>query len=475
MRHHKTSTGLLVLVAGAGGGCATGGGYSGAQIVSDLEREYRPREPAQTAPEAAASPAAGPITLAGLLELAEARNPDLAIALLEVGIAASDVWQASLYPNPRIEVHTEDLSLDDGPADGKVTVGFVQPVILGDRREAAVRAAEVVQAARVAEVEARRRRLFGDIAVAYAKLLALDDQERLYEELRGLVDGTLGVAEARLAARAAPETDVIRPRVERHRINATLSRLAQERQAVARQLGLLIGGVDLGDLSLNEATPLAPEPIGLTEVEAEVRTHHPALIAADRVIDAAVARTAQLAAERVPDLDVSAAAGYRGEEGDAVVELGAGMTVPLWDDRRGEAAGLRLQVLRARQERASIENALLAELASAIGEYESARVQLREFQDSIVPDALRAFEQTTQGYQAGRSSFLELFDAQRTLAEARIAVVELAGAAAVARARILQIAGPEALSGPSMGLPSPGEAVESIPSEVRPVDAEVEP
>jgi len=56
------------------------------------------------------------------------------------------------------------------------------------------------------------------------------------------------------------------------------------------------------------------------------------------------------------------------------------------------------------------------------------------FRATILPQAEKALDQTREGYQVGKFEYLDLLDAQRTLAEARIghaaAVAELNEAAA---------------------------------------------
>jgi cobalt-zinc-cadmium efflux system outer membrane protein len=42
---------------------------------------------------------------------------------------------------------------------------------------------------------------------------------------------------------------------------------------------------------------------------------------------------------------------------------------------------------------------------------------VKSYEDQIVPSALRAYKQASEGYNLGRFSFLELLDAQRTLYE----------------------------------------------------------
>ncbi|MBX3403767.1 MAG: TolC family protein [Phycisphaeraceae bacterium] len=445
-------------------GCAGRHPLSGRGILDDLERDRIPladeagRVTSEPVRSAAQLPASGPITLADLLAVAEAKNPDLAAARSEVGVASGALWQSSLYPNPRVDVASEDISWRDGFADAKTTVGLTQPFILGDRRRAAVAATTAERAARLAAVESRRRSLFGDIAVEYAHLVALREQQRLYAELRQLADGTLSAAQTRFEARAAPETDVIRPRVEVYRIDAALGRLAQEQRASVKQLGLLLGGVEVDAARLDGAVPLTPGSLDTEVLEAAVRSGHPTLLVADKEIEAAEARLQRERAERTPDLDVRVAAGYRGESDDGIVEVGAGMTIPLWDAREGSILSARFALMQARQQRTATHNDLLARLAAALGEYEAAKAQLDTFRDKIVPDAQRAFEQTTEGYRAGRSSFLDLLDAQRTVTEARVTLIDLASAATAARAKVIQIVGPQGLNTSSpLQVPSPTE------------------
>ncbi|MBL9031619.1 MAG: TolC family protein [Phycisphaerae bacterium] len=328
---------MLAIAAGLSG-CAGDRSATGRRIVSDLERD-RIAVPddagrTQSADTGADLPASGPITLADLLRVAEARSPRLASARSGVGMAAGQRWQASLYPNPRADVAAEDISLRDGASGAKTTIGLTQPIVIAGRLGAAEDAARAEQAAREAEVELRRRELFGEIAFEHARLLSIAAQRRLHEELRRLADRTLDAAQARFDARAAPETDVIRPRIERHRIDAALGRLGHEHAAAKKRVSLLLGGVDVDADRLDPAPLATPIALDAEALEATVRRSHPALALQDREIDAAAARLARVRAERTPDLDVRVAAGYRGEEDDTIVEIGAGMALPLWDAGR---------------------------------------------------------------------------------------------------------------------------------------------
>ena len=423
------------------------------QILEDLRRDDIPDPHAVPSSDAAVPstlsqilPSTGPISLADLLAAAEAGNPSLAAARSEVGMAAGEIWQASLYPNPHLEVGSEEVPFRAGPREGTTMVSLTQPIVLGGRLEAAVDAAQAERAVSRANVEIRIREIFGEIAQLHARLLAIRQAEALYAELAVLGGQTLSVAQTRFEARAAPETEVIRPQIELYQIDLARGRLAKEKVAAAKGLALLLGGIEIDVARLSGEVADSPPVIDFEAVARIVRKSHPLLVAADREIDAAAARLARIRAERVPDLDVRAGAGYKGEGSEGVFEVGAGITLPLWDDRRGDLLAGRFAVLRARQQRIAVENDLLGRLVEVRGHYESACVQLRTVREQMVPAAARSYEQTQEAYRGGRAAFLELLDAQRTLAEARTTLIQLSGAAAEAHAGLLRIVGPLDLS-----------------------------
>jgi cobalt-zinc-cadmium efflux system outer membrane protein len=360
------------------------------------------------------------------------------------------------------------------------TVRITQPIVLGDRLRAAEDAAEAEKAAALARLELRVREIFGEVAQLHARLLAIRQADALYAQLTELANQTVDLARTRFEARAATETEVIRPQIELYQIGLARTRLATEQQALARQLSLALGGVEVDVERLSGEVTDDPPSVDVEAMSATVKARHPALVAADREADAAQARLESIRAQRVPDLDVRAGAGYSGEGDEGIYEVGVGMTLPIWDNHQGDVLGARFELMRARQQRSAAENEILQQLAEACGEYETARAQLASVRDDIVPAAARSHEQTREAYRGGRATFLELLDAQRTLTEARATVIELSGAAATARARIMQIVGHlDALPSSEPGLMNHGSQSEPTPNTQppasRPAEAEVIP
>ena len=415
-------------------------------ILSELAHEgvSNPHHwPATQSANAAAIdlPASGPIALHDLLRVAETRNPAVAAARSEIGIAAGHAWQAARYPNPRIEVSTEEAPFDSGLDQGVTVASITQPIVIGERLRAGENSAVAAQAASRARAELQLREIFGRIAQLHAQIIANQRADVAYGELSMLGAETLRIAQMRFDARAAPETEVIRPQIELYQIELIRARLATERSAAVEQLSLLLGGVQLDASRLAQPQVDQLSPLPIEDLKSTVLHNHPALVLADREIDQAQANLNRIKAERVPDIDVRFGAGYKGETDEGIFELGAGMAIPLWDARQGDILAARFELMRARQRRAVAENELLTTLGLAQAEYETARTQLDGVRDQIVPAAQRSYELTMESYRGGHSSFLELLDAQRTLTEARATMFELNGAFGVAEARIHQIVG----------------------------------
>tara|TARA_E500000318_G_scaffold112063_3_gene133886 strand:+ start:28077 stop:29510 length:1434 start_codon:yes stop_codon:yes gene_type:complete len=436
----------VALVAASLSGCSSP--LAGNDIYDRLERAGIPR-PTQTDQKASASLLVAQnettilpttdITLADLLRRAEQTNPELRSSRYAVGVSAGQAWQAGLYPNPTMGVKSGEIGFEGDSSN--TILGVTQPIVIGNRLRAAVAAADAEEAAKLADVERVRRKVFGRVAELHARVLELDAQLKLVDELISVASQTLGIAETRFEARAVSEPDVIRPRVEVHQLRADRQRIAQELIAAEKQLGLLLRTEPINADRLNEHIPLMPAPLDEAQLVADVELAHPALIVADLEIDAAAAMLDRIRAERVPDLKVSAGIGYSDEGDQGIAEIGVSAEIPVWDRRQGDIMSARFELMKRRQDKAITQTRLLSELAAEIGAYKAARDQLEVIRDQVVPDAQRAFEQIDESYRAGRASFIDLLDAQRTLMQSRRTLIELAGRASVARARVAAISG----------------------------------
>lgn len=383
------------------------------------------------------------LSLSQLLDYAESSNPELKAARLAIGSATSLSWQAGLYPNPSIEITSGEIGFRADSAN--TVIGVRQPIVIGSRLHASVAEGTAQKKVFDAEVVRVRLMIYGQIAELHAQVLGLNEQVLLVNELLSIAEQTLEIAELRFNERASAEPDVIRPRVEVYRLRADQIRISQELNTAQEQLGLLLNLKSVSAARLSDQIDLAPEPIRASVIREAVRNNHPILLVMDKKINAIEAKLNRIRAERVPDLQFHVGIGYSEEGDQGIAEIGVGAEIPLWDRRDGDIMAVRFDLMRVRQERVAVENQLLSELAGNLGEYASAVDQLNIIRDQVVPEAQRAFEQIEGSYRAGRASFIDLLEAQRSFIQSRRMLVELAGLAALSKARVAKMSGAEIL------------------------------
>jgi cobalt-zinc-cadmium efflux system outer membrane protein len=382
------------------------------------------------------------IALDDLFQIAALGNPEIAAAGNEVGAAAGRAWQAELYPNPTLELEAEDIPSDDFGMDRSVnTIAITQPVILGGRRAAALSAASAERKARRFALESRRRDVFGEIRLAYTELLYEKEAIVLYAELLDVARQTLKIAATRFDARAAPEVEVIKSQIEVHELELGLRRLERQVVSSSERLSSLLGGVKVPVERVMGALPTDFPELDLERLRAVLREGHPDLLSAQAEAEAAERRIERAKAERLPVLDIRVGYGRDAATAEDFLQAGIGVPLPFFNRSQGRILEARHLAAKARRDTEAMANRLSAELAAAHVTYMTARDEVATFRDRIVPAATRALSQAREGYQAGRASLLDLLDAQRTLARARLSLLGSQRDGSLARARLWKIVG----------------------------------
>jgi cobalt-zinc-cadmium efflux system outer membrane protein len=397
-------------------------------------------------------PAEGPLSLDRILDAADHLNPRIAAARARVGAAGGRAWQASFYPNPWLGVESENVRPSNGGLGvSETTISISQPIIIAGRREAAVAVGASDVSAERWGLERVRREIHGHIRRVVTDIEYQREALRRYEQLRTLAERTVHVAEERFGARAAPESEAIRARVEYNSLALAIDRLQGEMAVSSERLETLLGGHAValdrlgGDTEAGGLEELPP----IDRLKEAVRSGHPAVLAAEARAESAERQVELERARRYPDITARLGAGVNHADDEGFVEAGLGIPLPILDQNKGNILAARFDVIHARQQAAAIANDLVGELSEAYRQWESATARLAVFEEQILSGARRAYDQASDGYQAGKLQFLDLLDAQRTLSEAQLSQLELRRAVRTALAEILAIlGGPASLEQP---------------------------
>ncbi len=404
--HLRINNGMWYGACAALAAAGCGGGGSGAEILADLEarRLLLPQDEEPTMSSLGPAPgqvdplSSDPLTLEDLLAAANLYNPTIGQARASVGAAAGDAWQAGLYPNPALELEAEEVPLSgNGLAEGKYTVGVIQPVVVSKRLSAASAGGEAEQRARVLDLLQTQRAVFGDVRRQVAEILYLRAAIVLYRELLDVAGRTLLIAETRFDARAAPESEVIRARVEADGLELSIGRFERELAAAVARLTALLGGRTVPAERLAMPLPPTGPALDLASLESRLDEHHPRVLAADERVKAAEHRLEQARAGRHPDIGARVAYGYDGEFNEHIVEAGVVLPLTLFDRNQGGILKARYEVSAAREDAKAVFNDLRASLTGSYERYMAARQQAAAYETRIVELAARSLEQTREG------------------------------------------------------------------------------
>jgi multidrug efflux system outer membrane protein len=246
------------------------------------------------------------------------------------------------------------------------------------------------------------------------------------------------------------EFDLARAQAELASSRADAIGLRRRRATAEHALAVLLGrpaaAFTVGPGPLLDATPMPSIPAGLPSALLERR---PDIAAAQRTMEASNARIGVARAAMFPALTLGAAGSGAGDAFADVFAwsgrswmLGALLSAPLIDGGRNKANVARSE--------AALEEAVAAyrqSVLAAFAEVEDALAGLRVLAgqaaetDEALASARRTADLARKLYDAGRSGYLELLDAQRNLAAVERSAVQLRGDRALTTVALIRALG----------------------------------
>ena len=379
-----------------------------------------PAAPAANTP--VSSPHVPPeLTLADGAALAIARSPRLSSFVWSVRAADAREVQASVFPNPELSIQLEDV-LGSGKFDGRqqaqTTVEASQLIERGGKRRARMAVASALSEAARLDYALKREELVADVATAFIDVLSWQEELKLAREVRHSGRRTLDAAQRRAAAGGSSLLEVRKTEValaeagihEEH----VEHELTSKRRALSSHWGestptFKSATGSLFQLRTLPALEVLEQKLGTTP---EMQRH-----ALQRGLRQAELRLAE--SKRVQNVTVGAGVRRLDATDNTAFLFRFSVPVPMFDRNQGgvlEAASLERKWSDDEAELKVRSSALLKDLYD---EYLHTRTQLEVWSESVLPKAREALVIARDGYGAGRFSYLELIDAQRTLFEAR--------------------------------------------------------
>ena len=366
--------------------------------------------------------------LIDFLRSAVLNNAGLKASFFEWKAALERVPQVRALPDPHFTYgyFVEQVETRVGPQRQRFGLNQRFPW-LGKLRLRGDQAAKVAEAAEL-QFESDRFRVLFDVKEAYYELYYLKEAIRTTQENIQLVKHLENVAQAKFRS-GSDVTGVVKAQVELARLEDELSSLLSLRDPIVAQLNLAMNRPPGSDIPLPIGFDLSSDANWEKEALMGLLDESPEMRGETAIVEATEAGVALARKSYWPDVtlgvdyvetDSARGLGVPGSGSDPVMVM-ASINLPLWWGKyRAEVREAEARFEGAIHDRMERRNKLHAELSLQIYRLGDAERKISLFGNTLTPLAKHSLDVAEQSYQAGRSDFLQLIDAQRLLLDVQL-------------------------------------------------------
>lgn len=396
----------------------------------------------------AAGARAEPLNLESAVERALQVAPEIGAADADVAARAGELRQARSWPNPTVEARADDkLGQETGTGGTRLTqLALSQPLpILRLPRER--RAAEARLAAAEASRNFRRLQIERDTAQAFFAAQLAQTRLALARERLDQTGRYPSNERRDPLKRYLTPFDRARLALLREEANQAVASAAREHATALAELRARLALPATADVELPDpALPAAPSA---SDPAPSAIDHHPAIAAAQRAHEGAVAGIAAARAQRFADpaLNLFRERDLLNDARRDVTGVGVSVQVPLWNLNRGPVERAQAEAARAQAELDAQRREIALGLVRSQTELARLRAQAEQVRDSLLEPARRVHELAQRSFHTGEVNVLALIDAANTYYDARARYLDLLAQAQLAAAELRLAAGRSVVGG----------------------------
>jgi len=385
------------------------------------------------------------LNLKSYLDEVRAGNPEIAAASALSAVYSAKVKQSWLPEDPQLEFERmyADGTLGSGAAERNILIrqAFRNPYKMYLQKGAAAAENGYYSGLK----EDRVNRTLAEAKAAFYEYALAWHHELVYSENLELSKKFSRIAETRYAINQGSQSDAIKAQVELSKAMNMVITAQQEKETAAARVNNLRG--KRPDVQLAEPEPFevnAPA-FDYSSLEAAVLAKNPYLAAMAFRLKTAEKKLSLARAEYAPDFMLS---WRRRASDDAAMngtyDVSLGLTVPLWFTKQSA----RAREARAERDMGAAEyeaagNAVLLELKTITVKLDYYRRLTDLYGNTVLPQAEVSLKASEAAYQAGKTDFLDLVDANRTLLETKREYYEYTAAYAAWLGRLESLTGAE--------------------------------
>jgi multidrug efflux system outer membrane protein len=399
--------------------------------------------------------------LTSLVERGRSSNLDLRVAVLRIQEARAqrDVTAAAYWPTLAADAAYSRQRLSETTPTGSLfsSIGNIKlpggagisipnpynqyqlsadaswEIDLFGRIRRAVEAADASVQVSVEDQRAVLVTVLADVAQNYIELRGAQSRLLIARENLATIDELLDLTRQRRAAGLTTYIDVSNAIAQASATRADLPAFELQITQSINQLSQLLGREpEALRAELDSAAPVPPVPpqvpIGLP---ADLARRRPDIREAEANLHAATAQSGVAVADLYPRLTFSAMGGFQSESASKLLEwasrfgsFGPTLQLPLFD--RGRWKTVRLYDVRSQEAATAYQRAVLKalhEVENAVAAF-GADQQRRSWLDATVAQNRETLTLARQRYESGLANFIDVLDAERTLQQNQVSLVD---------------------------------------------------
>lgn len=369
----------------------------------------------------------GPWTLQRLLDQAAEAHPDLAAARAKADIARGQLVQAGLYPNPTVGWRSEEVSFNKA-GGGQQGPYINQEIVTGGKLTIAQAAAAHGVTAADWAATTRWYGIATKIRVAYFEVLTAEQVLVSAKEIEALLRISAEKADKLLVDGSMLSFDVRKTQVELTLSTAKRETAERRLDAAKKNLAAVSGlATDTINKLGGQLEAIAPNYEWTSSLAAmlarssEIQELQSGIHQAQEMIRLAEAQI-------VPNLQLQARPVYDFPERNAMLFVEAGISLPVFNRNQGNIMAARAELARSDAELRQTQLRLTERLTEAFRRNQSAKVQMAGLHKAQ-NQAEDAFKLVQTAFSADSKSarYLDVLDAQRTLYQVRMELIETQG------------------------------------------------
>ena len=366
------------------------------------------------------------LTLEDAVEIALNNNPLIKSKKHNIGSSEGRVRQAGLLPNPEIEFFTQEMPTNNiGFDQSQNSVALFQKLETGGKRKLRVKAAEKEKRVMEMDLQTTIADITAKVKKSFFKALTAQDELKFAKETLEIAKSLMTISSERFETGDIAKIEALKVEIELSNAKMMVQEAERKHLNSVKMLQTVMG---VPDIVLDNLFPVstADTPLlNLDKLNELLLNNQTALKARKKVVDLSLIKITE--AKRMAIPDINATVGYKRLSATDVNTIQAGIEFPLpiFNRNQGKIIEARALSHKAKDDVEVVRNQLLLQLSNAYSLYTSTREQVRFFTYTIVPQSEESLKIARQGYKQGEFDYLEVLDAQRTLANTRISYLKI--------------------------------------------------